>query len=127
MPFFKHLGVYVLILSTIGSTLTIPLVYLDFEMRREYIAEVLCINRDKPITVCGGTCYLKLNLEKSQPNSEATPASFANPISFFFQHVAKTDLNKSVALLEIDLFIRTTEGVPNKVSISIFQPPQGLV
>lgn len=126
MPFFKHLAVSILILSTIGSTLTVPLVYLDFEMRRDYIAKVLCINRDKPITVCGGTCYLELNLEKSQRNSEAIPASFTSVMSFYFQEIEVTDFKKPVALKDQDLFIQTSEGTPNKISLAVFHPPQDL-
>lgn len=123
MPFFKHFVISILVLSTIGSTLTVPLVYLDFEMRREYIAEVLCINRDEPITVCGGTCYLELNLERSQPNSEALPSSYSNLISFYFQEIVATKLDKPVALQDQNQLIRTTEGTPNKISIAVFQPP----
>ena len=33
-----------------------------FETNREYIAEVLCINKEKEITVCRGQCFLDRNL-----------------------------------------------------------------
>ncbi len=127
MPFFKHFAISILVLSTIGSTLTVPLVYLDFEMRREYIAEVLCINRDKPITICGGTCYLELNLERAQPNSEAVPTAFTSLISFYFQEIEVTELNQPVAFWDQNLFIQTSEGKPNNISIAVFQPPPVLV
>lgn len=32
-------------------------------MNREYIAEVLCINKEKPITMCYGQCFLEKNLD----------------------------------------------------------------
>ncbi|MDW3194364.1 MAG: hypothetical protein R8G66_18455 [Cytophagales bacterium] len=127
MPFFKHFAISLLILSTIGSTLTVPLVYLDFEMRRDFIAEVLCINRDKPITTCGGVCYLELNLERSQPNSDAIPSSFTSLMSFYFQEIESTKLSLPVSLMCQNLFLRTTEGTPNKISIAVFQPPPVLV
>ena len=127
MPFFKHFAISILILSTVGSTLTVPLVYLDFKMRRDFIAEVLCINRDKPITTCGGVCYLELNLERSQPNSEAIPPSFTSLMSFYFQEIEATKLTLPVILQDQSLFIQTTEGTPNKISIAVFQPPPVLV
>ena len=34
-----------------------------FQLNRDYIAEVLCINREKPITMCYGQCFLKRNLD----------------------------------------------------------------
>lgn len=30
-----------------------------FELNRDYIAEMLCINREKPITTCYGKCFLE--------------------------------------------------------------------
>jgi hypothetical protein len=35
-----------------------PLLYLDFEIRRDYIVANLCENRDRPIMNCNGKCYL---------------------------------------------------------------------
>ena len=34
-----------------------------FSLNREYIAEVLCINKAEPIPICQGTCFLKKNLD----------------------------------------------------------------
>jgi hypothetical protein len=34
-----------------------------FHMNREYIAEVLCINKEEPITMCYGQCFLDKNLD----------------------------------------------------------------
>ncbi|PWJ60496.1 hypothetical protein CLV98_101680 [Dyadobacter jejuensis] len=36
----------------------IPLIYLDYEIRKDFIASTLCINRDKPMVICNGKCYL---------------------------------------------------------------------
>lgn len=40
-----------------------------FQLNREYIAEVLCINKEKPITMCYGQCFLDKNLDLA--NDEA--------------------------------------------------------
>jgi hypothetical protein len=34
-----------------------------FQLNREYVAEVLCINKEKPITMCYGKCFLENNLK----------------------------------------------------------------
>lgn len=34
-----------------------------FNLNRQYIAEVLCINKEEPIPVCQGSCFLKKNLD----------------------------------------------------------------
>ena len=48
----------------------IPLLYLDFELRKEYIIANLCVNRDNPITVCGGVCYLAKNVADAKKQEE---------------------------------------------------------
>lgn len=40
----------------------IPLLYLDFEIRRDYIVKNLCVNRDRPQMQCEGKCYLAKQL-----------------------------------------------------------------
>lgn len=37
---------------------------LEYAINQEYIAEVLCINRDRPDKGCNGKCYLMSQLEK---------------------------------------------------------------
>jgi hypothetical protein len=34
-----------------------------FHLNNDYIAEVLCINKEKPITMCHGKCFLNKNLD----------------------------------------------------------------
>lgn len=41
-----------------------------FTLNRDYIAEVLCVNKEKPITVCNGQCFLERNL--NLPNETST-------------------------------------------------------
>ena len=33
-----------------------------FQVNRDYIAEVLCVNKENPITMCHGKCFLDRNL-----------------------------------------------------------------
>jgi hypothetical protein len=34
-----------------------------FQVNRDYIAQVLCINKEKPITMCYGQCFLDKSLD----------------------------------------------------------------
>jgi len=45
-------------LLTLVKAWVLPLLYLDFEIRRDYIIANLCVNRDKPMMYCDGKCYL---------------------------------------------------------------------
>ena len=40
--------------------------FLDYYVNYEYISEVLCINKDKPMSTCNGKCYLSQQLKEAQ-------------------------------------------------------------
>lgn len=48
----------------------IPLVYLDYELRKEYIIANLCVNRENPIIVCEGKCYLAKKIVEAKKQEE---------------------------------------------------------
>lgn len=37
-----------------------------YQLNRDYIARVLCVNRDKPMMHCNGHCYLKKQLKENR-------------------------------------------------------------
>ena len=40
--------------------------YLDYFVNYEYISEVLCISKEKPMSTCNGKCYLSQQLKEAQ-------------------------------------------------------------
>jgi hypothetical protein len=48
----------------------IPLLYLDFEIRKTYIIANLCENRNRPKLNCNGKCYLAKKIAESQKQEE---------------------------------------------------------
>jgi hypothetical protein len=42
-----------------------------FELNRNYIAEVLCINKEDSMSVCHGQCFLKKNLNLADDTEKA--------------------------------------------------------
>lgn len=70
----KHIILSLLLVVLLGS-MRFPIVYMEFALNKDYITNVLCINREKPITVCGGSCYLKKRLEKEQSKKATTERS----------------------------------------------------
>ena len=45
--------------------------YTGFELNREYITQVLCVNRSKPELSCLGKCYLKKMQKKAEQQKES--------------------------------------------------------
>lgn len=52
------------------NILSIPLTYLDFQLRQDYYAKVLCVNQDQPIAVCGGRCFVDRQIARMQPDKQ---------------------------------------------------------
>lgn len=67
-----------------------PLIYVDFEVRKDYIRQVLCIKRDQPIAVCHGRCYLTDQLEKAAETEKRNQKVNPVEIVFFFQNMVGT-------------------------------------
>jgi hypothetical protein len=61
-------------LSLLGLMLVkawvIPLLYLDFEIRRDYIVANLCENRSRPQLNCNGKCYLAKRIAETRKQEE---------------------------------------------------------
>ena len=114
-----------LVLNIICSALTVPLIHLDFEIRQDYIAEVLCINRDKPITVCGGKCYLNTQVEKALDQNEDEPMAGNQlvEISFFSQEVGSLSFHSQVQLIANN-YLSCTKHFSSSYLAEVFKPPQ---
>ena len=39
--------------------------FIEYQLNKKYIAEVLCVNKDKPEMHCNGKCHLKKQLKKA--------------------------------------------------------------
>ena len=64
--------------------------YVDYVINQDYIAEVLCINKDKPQLKCNGQCHLKAQIEKqveeeNQPEAPPAPTSETQHLPLFFE------------------------------------------
>jgi len=59
----NYIALLLLVLISV-KTLLVPVVYLDFELRKDYIIQNLCENRLKPQLNCNGHCYLAKKLQK---------------------------------------------------------------
>ena len=54
---------------------TMPLLpFAEYYLNYEYISEVLCINKDRPMSQCNGQCHLKDQLKKAQQREQEKKA-----------------------------------------------------
>ena len=71
--------------------------FVEFAINQDYIAEFLCINKEKPEMACGGKCHLMKQLEKQEKEEpkQLRIAFEEYPIGFvkIYQKGSSTDLN----------------------------------
>jgi hypothetical protein len=106
----------------------IPLLYLDFEIRREYIVANLCENRTRPQLHCDGKCYLAKRIA-SLDEQEKRQAE-KNYMARLLDHVMDQRINfsfaqrtVSYAITAIPLFTYTSPFSPRVAVDEIFHPP----
>ncbi|MDN4165022.1 hypothetical protein QWY31_05880 [Cytophagales bacterium LB-30] len=101
------IGVWLVLFSFIVIVRPI-LPFAEYALRKEYIAQNLCKNKDLPELQCEGKCYFMQQLKKSQetaPNQDSPNQSrLSFHDCFFIQDAALSGLPVSLMLLH------TTEG-----------------
>jgi len=45
-------------------------ILIDFKINQDFIAKVLCIDKEKPMSTCNGKCYLSEQLRKAEEQEE---------------------------------------------------------
>lgn len=95
-----------------------------FQTNRDYIATVLCINKEKPITMCYGQCFLDRNLalgDEERPEQASSNNKIQVEPSFFIA----TDLTMNLTLKSSEIEL---SNVPESLyhfssTVSFFHPP----
>jgi hypothetical protein len=106
-----------------------PLIYLDFELRRDYIVKNLCVNRDRPQLNCDGKCYLAKRIaaaqEKEQQEAEQSfifklCETLAEPVSLF----GSARVTDFVPPASEKVSFSYSSGLNGRILVSgIFHPP----
>ncbi len=65
----KWLSISLLLVILLPELTKIWIVF-DFKINQDFIAEVLCINKDEPTSGCNGKCHLAKQLKKVDPNDQ---------------------------------------------------------
>ena len=62
-------------------------IFISFKANQDFIAKVLCINKDKPELQCNGKCHLAKELNKTESKDQNSPITVTNKteILLFFE------------------------------------------
>lgn len=64
-----------MIIALLLPNLTRLGIWIDFKINQDFIAQVLCINKDRPMSSCNGRCYLSEQLKKVEEEKKQTSSS----------------------------------------------------
>ncbi|MEM6845553.1 MAG: hypothetical protein AAF632_25290 [Bacteroidota bacterium] len=111
------------------NIMAIPLTYLDFTLRQDYYANVLCENQDQPIAICGGRCFVDKQIATlqmvTQPVSD--PAPVAPTLEIDLSLYVVTDMLHFVPNDHLAMSVGhsdTNPSFPSDYPTSVFHPPQ---
>lgn len=123
----NYIALLLLMLISV-KTILVPVVYLDFELRKDYIIQNLCENRFKPQLNCNGKCYLAKKLHKiAEDNATKETQKQGQSIKKIMEEVFET-----TPLFSCDLMVKNLSPKPiysyhlahfQSVTFSVFHPP----
>ncbi|GGH50941.1 hypothetical protein GCM10007423_53950 [Dyadobacter endophyticus] len=106
----------------------IPLLYLDFEIRREYIVANLCENKNRPQLHCDGKCYLAKRIASLDEHEkrQAEKSYMSRLIDQVMDQRAVFSFTKQpvgIELLPRAVFALAPSFAPRVAVDDIFHPP----
>lgn len=98
--------------------------HVNYWMNRDYIASVLCENKDKPELQCNGKCHLKKEIQaNADDQKEGQEASSRMMVEFYQTSEVNFEFNSALDT-DSDEFCDYCEPVVAGFSSSIFHPPR---
>ena len=122
----KLIALYFVIAIMVLQTMSMPLAYLNFQINRDYIAETLCVNKNEPITICGGTCYLSKSIKKAHDNPESDkPAQTKKQVTETLYCLSTFEFTCNQIQEATESKFIYKETVTSSFPKDIFHPPRG--
>ena len=104
-------------------------IFISFKVNQEYIAKVLCINKDKPKMGCNGKCHLAKELNETENKSDNSPITITNKIeiTLFIEKHKPLQFKTQVEYLEKRTFFDIKQRYTSSYIDGVFHPPQGIL
>ena len=124
-PTFKSLFSLLLIVIFLLHIFSKELIYLNYYLNKDYIANTLCKNKDKPKMHCEGKCHLNKQLEQDEKNKDTPNNSIKKTveIQLFSEHLTDFSFNKTAITINENKIIYMLPKLTLGHLLSIFRPP----
>jgi hypothetical protein len=123
----KQIGALVLLSLLFVKAMVVPALFVNYELRKDFIIKNYCINKDRPELHCDGKCYLakQLKAAEQQDEQQATNTFLSKvfevetkfpSVSFVFDPIVS-------ALIKTHSFYQEADISRIRVT-GVFHPPQ---
>ncbi|QQL51595.1 hypothetical protein GO620_015715 [Mucilaginibacter ginkgonis] len=119
----------IVLLSLIGGNFSRYFVYAGFELNQKYIAEKLCINKNRPWLHCNGRCYFIKKIKQAEEEDRKQSAKDnlnRLEVSFFQQPIIIGFIQPKIISQAHQHFAAYTYLYTNHYLDSIFRPPKAI-
>ena len=120
---FKRATVLLLIVSVLASNLSYYFIFAGFELNQKYIAENLCVNRNKPWLHCNGRCYFAKKLRQAQEKQNSEESQSQKNLFQVAYHAQPAAVKFHTCLLLV-IPVPTDHALLPQIAQPIFRPPQ---
>ncbi|MDN3669060.1 hypothetical protein QWY93_06950 [Echinicola jeungdonensis] len=117
---------HLLLVLMVIKILTAPVIYVDFKMQQDYIAKVLCINKDQPEMHCNGQCILMKKLNKSGADQDQGTEQNPSQKRAFAELLPNTSIFTFAAQVIPADHVSFFEDNLQEVDLDTFVPPPSL-
>lgn len=97
--------------------------HVNYWMNKDYIASVLCENKDRPELECNGKCHLKKEIQSNSDDQNNGQEVASSMMVEFFQPSERFEF-KCTPVSNSDVFCDYCEPVESGFISSVFHPPQ---
>ncbi|HEY2348998.1 MAG TPA: hypothetical protein VGH64_08290 [Puia sp.] len=105
--------------------MAMPISLAEYALNKNFIASSLCENRNKPEMHCGGTCFLKKQLTRSNDNENTQDhkgSSVKLVITDFFEQITQPSFGCS-HLSANNPFAVYTQHITDQYIVNLLRPP----
>ena len=100
-------------------------IVMSFKINQDFIAKVLCINRDKPKLACAGKCHLMQKLkEAEEKEQEQVPPTVQEKTEVFLCNAQRLMVTRLLIDAHHVADIDYVDFVPTGFISDVFHPPQ---
>ncbi|MGR3812097.1 hypothetical protein [Jiulongibacter sp. NS-SX5] len=127
MQSIKQIGAILLLSLLFVKAMVVPAIFVNYELRKDFIIQNYCVNKDMPELECDGQCYLAKQLKAAQQEDEKNATNtflskvfeieFSFTESVFSFRSLVNDFNEKVA------FNYTAQNT-SEYHFDIFHPPR---